>query len=78
MFDSDHINGPKSVRMYHDDKNKKNVNNEVHYYHKMATNTIREMSCESNSVEPSPKSQASPPGVSPSNLSPNSYLPFSS
>lgn len=32
------------------------VNNEVGHLRKMPTNTIRELSCESNSVEPSPKS----------------------
>ncbi len=49
--------GPKSVRMYqHDRKIDMGVNNELHNLRKMATNTIRELSCESNSLEPSPKS----------------------
>lgn len=63
--------GPKSVRMYQHDRKLDSVNNEVYHMRKMQTNTIRELSCESNSVEPSPKSQQSPPyGVSPSDRSP--------
>ena len=64
-------NGPKSVRMYQHDRKMDTVNIEVCHMRKLPTNTIRELSCESNSVEPSPKSQQSPPyGVSPSDRSP--------
>ena len=45
--------GPR-VRMY--DKRDQTVNNEAHVFRKMVTCTIKEMSCESNSLEPSPKS----------------------
>jgi hypothetical protein len=48
------FDGPKSVRMYNQDIRKSN--NAEHHYYKMATCTINELSCESNSVEPSPKS----------------------
>lgn len=50
--------GPK-VRMYQSDRRIQAVNNDA-FYKKMATNTIKEMSCEGSSHEPSPLSQSSP------------------
>jgi hypothetical protein len=55
--DNSENDGPKSVRMYQSDrKMDMGVNNDLQKLRKMATNTIRELSCESNS-ELSPKSQ---------------------
>lgn len=54
--DNSENDGPKSVRMYQSDRKMDiGVNNDLHKLRKMATNTIRELSCESNS-ELSPKS----------------------
>ena len=55
--DNSENDGPKSVRMYQSDrKMDMGVNNDLQKLRKMATNTIRELSCESKS-ELSPKSQ---------------------
>ena len=55
--DNSENDGPKSVRMYQSDRKiDMGVNNDLQKLRKMATNTIRELSCESNS-ELSPKSQ---------------------
>ena len=49
--------GPKTVRMYKRDRQfVGDVNNESMRLQKHNTNTIKEMSCESQSIELSPKS----------------------
>ena len=49
--------GPKTVRMYKRDREfEEEANTVAKKFQKVTTNTIKEMSCESHSVEPSPKS----------------------